>query len=301
MHRFFVREFDLAYAIVIGGLEADAFNRIKQESENRIAPGGKVIIEPNKAIGSYAKNHAASLISKLHTYAKSLHEAEKFSVMLLYVDYEDRTTQNFIDNFFPFALPLSLHKYDLSSQPNKKTRNETLNGIATEVLSGSLRLRERSRLISSFTDIHNLTPVLLPRENFRCSSIETLLRELFCKLAADPDPEKLVRSSVAAFFAQRPRVFAPGQDRHCFCDGQLFFQSPGKHRHGFFRLSGAHNHSEVCLLNARSRVGGSYDYKFHYDCIPTKGSLKSQYPDCHGEGRAPKSTHVNIAPNDYIV
>jgi hypothetical protein len=286
---------------VIAGLTTPAFDRIRRESENLLAPGGKVVLTPNQAAVGYSQRHADDLIAHAHQIAASIDEVQRFKTLLLYMDFADQSTERLLDRFFPFSLPLGLEPFVSPEDTGKRVRNERLNELATRVVVGSRRLRERSRLISAFTDVANLTPLLLPLRNFRSESLRAMLRTLYRQLASSPNPEELIKTEIRDFFAQCPRTHAGTEVRHCFCDGELYFRSPGKHRHGYFRQSPSGGHLSSCLLNARSRIGGSYDYRFHYDCEPKKGRLRTAYEDCHGAMTVAKSTHVNIAPNDFII
>lgn len=292
----------MTYTVVIAGLSPLAFDRLRKESENRIAPGGRVVLTPNTGSGVYAKQHGKELIAQAHKIAARLDESKQFTTLLLYTDFQDESTKRLLEDFFPFCLPLAIPPFVSPADASKRIVNEQLNAFTKAVLSASARLRSRSRVVSDFTTVANLTPLLLPHRNFRSDALDRLLRHLYGALANADDPKTLVRDAVKRFFAECPMRYAPGQDQHCFSDGHLYFQSPGRNRHGFFRNNRADDdHSPTCLLNARSRLGGPYDYKFHYDCIPAKGSLRSEYGNCHSTPCAPKSTHVNIAPNDYIV
>ena len=96
------------YSLVVAGLPPVAFDRLRKESENRIAPGGKLVLTPNRASGSYAKSHADDLISRAHEVAAKLDEAERFATLLIYVDYGDHSTELLLEKFFPFSLPLGI-------------------------------------------------------------------------------------------------------------------------------------------------------------------------------------------------
>jgi len=291
----------MTYILVIAGLSPLTFDRLRKESENRIAPGGRAILTPNMRSGAYTKQHGEELITQAHKVAARLDESKQLTTLLLYTDFQDESTDRLLEDFFPYSLPLAISPFAAPANASKRVVNEKLNAFAEEVILASTRLRARSRVISEFTTVANLTPLLLPRRNFRSDALDQLLRHLYENLATADDPNELVREAIRRFFTECPRTHAPGQDRHCFSDGQHYFQSPGKDRHGFFRSGHADSHRSTCLLNARSRLGGVYDYKFHYDCIPTKGGLRSEYDNCHGAPAEPKSTHVNIAPNDYII
>ncbi|UCI08682.1 hypothetical protein [Mesorhizobium sp. B1-1-8] len=291
----------MTYTLVIAGLDPMAFDRMRRESENRIAPGGRVVLTPNRGVSSYSPEHANGLIAQANRIAAGLNEDERLATLLIYSDFKDETTERLLEGFFPFCLPLGIPPFAPPPDASKRILNEHLNEFAKRVISSAKLLRDRSKIVSDFTTVANLTPLLLPTRNFRSEALQNLLWPLYRDLAIADQPNQTIKSALQTFFAACPKTHAPGQERHCFSDGHHYFQSPGKARHGFFRNTNSDSHNGACLLNARSRLGGTYDYKFHYDCIPVKGGLKRKYPNCHGAPREPKPTHVNIAPNDYIV
>lgn len=286
----------MAYTVIIAGLPTPAFDRIKKISANRLAPDGVLILSPTPR--GYTHQYTDDIIRKAHNHAMALREGEPLSIQLLYVDYRDDATKAFLEAFYPFCLPIPLRPIAIDSQDTKKMR-EALNGFVDEVLQGTRELRNRARMLSGFTHIANLTPLLLPPKNFRSRHLDGLLRTLFHQAGTVSDLRLLIEAEIRAFLARCPRVKAPEDDRHSLSDGYLYFRSPGNNRHGYYRRDDR-SHPLTCLLNARSRIGGTYQHNFHYDCIPSKGSLRGSYDNCHGEPTATKPSHVNIAPNDYI-
>lgn len=290
----------MTHILIVAGLQAQAFDKIRAISANRLAPGGHLVLAPMSY--RYSKQYAYHLIGKAHECAMEIKEDDPLSVQLLYVDYGDDTTTAFLDHFFPFSMPHAIAPPNLFGATPKQLR-EILNQLSEEVLAASLSLRQRSRQFSEFTHIANMTPLLLPPGNFQSRQLDALLRMLFSEISKSDDIKTLVRERVHEFLANNPKRVPPtegyGHSQHCFCDGHLYFQSPGRHRHGFFRRD-TPGHDATCLLNARSRIGGTYHHNFHYDCVPVRGGLKGSYDNCHGAASAPKPTHVNIAPNDFI-
>lgn len=291
----------MPYALVIAGLNGTVYDRVAALSANRLAPDGAVVAHPNRWNLGYARNYAAEILAKTHKKVLGFDDADRTSIVMLYVDYRDETTQALLQAFFPFCLPYRLN-VDVSLEGLRpKQISERLNVIAEEIVESSTEARRRSRLISEFTNVANLTPLLLPRGNYRSATLSDLLGTLYEGLATNLDPRGLIEAEVRKFVARNPRVRAPGDERHCYSDGHLYFRSPGRARHGFYRRGQEARHGLTCLLNARSRLGGKYDPTFHYDCVPTHGRLHATYSNCHAEPTPPKSTHVNIAPNDFII
>ncbi|WP_156526652.1 hypothetical protein [Bradyrhizobium sp.] len=291
----------MAYSLVIAGLDTRLFDRIKKISEKRLAPHGKLIVSPVKGYVPYTDAYIEGLLSSTHESARKQDGADGTPTLLMYIDYGDHSTKRLLDAFFPFSLPFSLQPVDFSLARNKPQESELLNAFAGEVDDSAIELRRLSSIVSEYTAVANLTPLLLPLGNFRSSHLRAILEQLYSELANSDDPKALITASVKKFFDVHPRTHYGSEPRHCFSDGYLFFRSPGKNRHGFFRHAPESTHAWACLLNARSRIGGRYAAKFHYDCVPVSGALAGQYENCHRIETTPNSReYVNIAPNDYI-
>lgn len=289
------------YILVIGGLPTQAFDRLRKVSSNKLAPGGKLILSPNLWKGAYHPKHANALITEANKFCASRPEKDPIVTLLIYVDFEDPSTTAFLNSFFPFSLPCRLKLPNFYGASNANEANRLLGEFEEKVIAASAKLREVSTLISHETSLPNLNPLLLPRRNFHSQALDRMLRKIFDEAVESDHPKAMIEAEISSFHAKHPWLTPPGDQKHCLSDGQLYFKSPGKHRHGFFRNSAAASHELDCLLNARSRLGGSYDYCFHFDCEPVKGKLKASYDNCHGGNGTPKENHVNIAPNDYIV
>ena len=224
---------------MIAGLATPVFDRLKKESDNLIAPGGSLFVRPNLSSHCYSKQHSHDLIRNLYEHTAALKEEKRTAILLLYVDFEDDTTRLLLEQFYPFSLPVPLSRFVVEDDLSKRALNERLNLAIDEILSASRRAREISRIVSGFTEISNLSPLLLPCRNFRSSSLEILLKSLYCHLSEAENPKTLIEDAISNFFSKTPRVYAPGDSRHSFSDGQLYFRSPGKNRHGFFRIGSA--------------------------------------------------------------
>jgi len=287
--------------LILAGLSPQVFERVRSVSAKRFVPHGHLVRSPRKE-RSYTDDYAQRLIRMAHDFLMGEPEEEQVSVILAYVDDPNAGTRQFIESFFPFALPVALEPFHVERNSSNNAFNRAMNDYVEHLLEESRRALEVSAVVRKHTNIQNLTPLLLPVRNFASAYLMTLLENLFWKLGSDPSPDDLIKQETKQFVARVPLVYPPDADRHCFSDAVLFFKSPGKHRHGFYRHSPTNQHELQCLLNARSRLGGTFDYKFHYDCTPLKGGVAATYPNCHDHPSWPsKHTHVNIAPNDYIV
>ena len=289
------------YSIVVAGLPTLFFDRLRKEAETKIAPSGKLFLSPNPWVHGYSPKHVDNLISQLFEYYVTRPEKDAMVTLLLYADYADESTERLLARFFPFALPRRLPLPDLSAARSKQEHNRLLNEFTAGVVDASRRLRAASSRVSHKTHVHNLNPLLLPVRNFQSNELSKLLWKIYSEVSYSDDPEKLINEEIARFLAKHPWATPPDGQKRALSDGVLYFKSPGNDRHGFMRNGVAKTHPVDCLLNARSRLGGRYDYCFHYDCTPVKGKLKAAYPNCHGHERPPKERHVNIAPNDFII
>lgn len=286
---------------MIAGLPQDAFERITKESANKLAPGGKLIMKPLPNRNSYPTNHHSIYLEEANDHVLRLQETDSLQTLLVYADYGDASTASFVEQFFPFSVALAISVPDTLSAKNGNERNRLLNELADAVIKATIRLREVARAVSEQTDIANLTPLLLPVRNFRSEDFEIMLKSIFRNVSIAEDPKSYLQQQIKMFYNKHPRKYAPDADRHCLSDGIHYFQSPGKALHGFRRHAAKEGHSHSCLLNARCRLGGNYRHSFHYDCLPVKGKLRAHYDNCHGSATPPKDTHVNIAPNDFVI
>lgn len=215
----------------------------------------------------------------------------QISLTIAYVDYSDETTKQFIDAFRPFALVRPIEP--LKEQHNGRAYREYLANQAKE-------LRGRASRVSEFTNIANVTPFLLPYRNFDSPHHEEMVKQLYNSLGVVDDIADMMQTEKNKIARYHPRVTPPNGQQSCYSDGRLFFKSPGRARHGYFRHTLGQGHHPSCLLAARCRFGGSYPHNLHYDCEPVT-QLAASYPNCHGAGTRPGANHVNICPNDYII
>lgn len=285
--------------MILAGLSVEAHDRIRRENASSFAPNGKLIVKPLPSEG-YTAAYAKTIIDEAHSYVHSLKENDEACILMCYVGGQDNAENTFLANFFPFALVRNINPIDTSTANSKNEKNKILNDYFRYILSETIQLRGISRSVKEKTEIRNLTPLLLPVVNFRSDVFIGLMNSLFHNLGRSTNVSLLLQNSIDEFFRHHPKARPNGDRRYCFSDGRMYFKSPGSDRHGFRRTNGT-GHTNTCLLNARSRLGGTFDHQFHYDCSAVKGSLAAGYPNCHGVLTPPKPTHVNIAPNDYII
>lgn len=276
--------------IVIAGLSVAGFDELGKESPKRIAPSGNLFARPVKKTG-YPREAARQYQEEMHDRILALSETTQISVTIAYVDYADETTKHFIDAFRPFALVRPIEP--LNEQLNGRAYREYLVNQAKE-------LRSRASRISEFTNIANVTPFLLPYRNFDSPHYVEMVEHLYNSLGVVDDIAGMMQTEKNKIARHHPRVKPPGGQQSCYSDGRLFFKSPGRARHGYFRHTRDQGHQPSCLLAARCRFGGSYPHKLHYDCEPVR-QLETSYPNCHKAATRPGANHVNICPNDYII
>ncbi|MGQ3049839.1 MAG: hypothetical protein ACT6Q8_24310 [Niveispirillum sp.] len=284
--------------IVIAGLSVDGFDALTAESKERIAPSGKLFAFPVKLPG-YSKNHALKYQEQMRDKILELPETTMVSITIAYVNYGDQTTTAFVDAFRPFALVRPINPFVngvAGTQISKAARREYGKYLADE----AQELRARAKVISEFTHIRNTTPYLLPYKNFKSRHHYEMITRLYNQLGTHDNVTELMKAEANQFSQHHPRIPPPGQRDTCFSDGRLYFRSPGRNRHGYFRHEAGGDHHPSCLLAARSRLGGSYSHDLHYDCLPVN-QLADSYPNCHDTPTASKKSHVNICPNDYII
>lgn len=282
--------------VVIAGLSVPGFNAVAAMPARRLAPSGQLFFLPVKRAG-YPSAQAAAYHKLMHDRLVKLKESEPVSLTLAYVDYEDADTAAFIKAFAPFALvrPIRPITAEFAATPSPVEIRSYQDYLSNE----AQELRKRANRISEFTNIRNLSPLLLPHDNFVSRHHSKMINLLFSRLGTSPDVAKLLRTASNNFERHHPRVKPPKSNYSCYSDKNLYFCSPGGHRHGYFRHH-AKGHALTCVLAARSRFGGSYAHDLHYDCQPVT-SLAANYPNCHGEAMPPKTEYVNICPNDYVI
>ncbi len=276
--------------IVIAGLSVAGFDQLRKTSEKRLAPSGDLFSRPVKKPG-YPKDAALRYQEELCNRILKLPVNAEISLTIAYVDYSDETTKQFLDAFRPFALVRPIEP--LGEQQNGQEYRDYLVAQAKE-------LRDRANRVSEFTNVRNVSPFLLPYRNFDSSHHVEMVEYLYHKLGVVDDIAAVMNTQKNKITQHHPRVKAPNQQQSCYSNGRLFFKSPGRARHGYFRHTSNQGHHPSCLLAARCRFGGRYPHDLHYDCEPVT-QLEASYPNCHGKGTRPGPNHVNICPNDYII
>ena len=282
----------------VAGLSRDLFDRVAAQSSKRFVENGTLIARP--LLGTYGEASAAPFIERARKYILKGHHLDRVTIAILYVDNGDPRIEGFLDEFFPFALPIAMDPFaPVPDGLDGKAIERHFDRQIKRLIGYIGEARRRLKMISSVTEATNMSPLMLPIRNFSDKRLIGLLRSLFHQAGGDGDLESFLSAQVKRFKSQVPMQKIDGDDRSCFSDGNLFFKTPGINRHGVYQYDADDLHSATCLLAAKSRIGGVLDPTFHFDCQPVKKRLKPFYPNCHGIPTRPKDhEHANIAPND---
>ncbi len=287
----------MAYVLVIAGASSGGtFDLVSKISGNVLAPNGQVIRCPIKGEdATYTKAYVSLLIEATSKCLLKLPEQEAVSVLLLYLNASNGSESMLLEAFFPMALPLSVRLDDASAE-GKPVGRKALEAL---IVAGAQRLRRVYPQVSDKTQVGNLSPLLLPVRNFRSDALMFMLRELYSSLGTHEAPVSLLQQQVNKFKRTHPPTKPPNSLQRCYTDGHLYFKSPGKDRHGFFRNSDTGTHAGYCVIKARSRLGGAIPHTLHYDCTPTRHLLEF-YPNCHCEDISSSRDYINIGPSDFV-
>lgn len=286
------------YIVIIGGLSPELYDLVRAESSKKFAPTGTLIIRPTH--GGLTLNHADELLAAARVYAKSLREDTTLNILTITVTDYNQSDAEFRTKFFPFSLYIPIPAPQVPPGISKARRNQILNAFIDNIIRVTIDGRRRSNIIRDRVSVTNLSPLLLPIRNFKSKALTPFFAALYNQLSGVDDVGATINEAVRDFIQRHPYRKPPTSDLRCLSDGDMYFKSPGKHRHGYYRNSNDNNHKLTCLLNARSRLGGGYPHNFHFDCEPVK-RLDAAFPNCHGADEEPKPTHVNIGPSDAII
>lgn len=294
MHLFVVAGIPKKYKVLIDGP-----TRKKIASEQ-----GKLIIEPLPAgITSpiYDAGYRTQLLERCCNWVDERDLDEAFSVSLLYAESDGSSVQKLIEDFSPFSLLVPFPALPVVATGNQM-RHE-VNKLVSILEPVCTLLRARTKVIN-----HHLssgvrrTPLLLPPGNFNSQSFDVALRTLQTQAIQNHPLERFINQIITQLDRSIGRIRS-GRRSHYVNSAGLIFTTPSHTgEHGYARRpKPGDGHRHMCFLRGRSRLGSSYNPRFHYDCCPERGSLRAEYVSCHGQLVPPsQSTHVNIAPNDNV-
>ncbi|RYG89102.1 MAG: hypothetical protein EON59_02145 [Alphaproteobacteria bacterium] len=284
--------------MIVAGAAGELFDALASESSKAFAPNGDRILRPTR--GGLSADHARDLLAASRTRLKALSEATLVNTIVLAITPAGADDTAFRDHFFPFALYRPVSEPDYSEARSVAKRNQIRNRFVERLKREAIAARHQADIVKGVVSRANMNPLLLPVRNFDRNELNDLLRTVYDQIGLAQDAAALLTAATRQFEVAMPYVKPPDGQRRCFSNGAHLFKSPGNDRHGYYRNARDADHQLTCLLNARSRLGGGFAYDFHFDCVAVR-RLNTDYPDCHGQRRVPKSTHVNIAPSDAII
>ncbi len=291
------------YIFAIAGIPGQVFDEVVKKI-SYIAPGKCTVIRRpqykttySQADVDYYTKQFAQVISNDHD--NKLHQT-KFA--LIYIDYENAETQQFINAFTPYILPARVGwQADLENTKTKvaESKNQLIDILKSTIVEVKIAL---NLLRKEVVEKANRTPFLLPLKNFSSDVLQTRINHLHQNIVAIGNKEALIAQTIRTILANHPPQASNG-NKPCFVDNKsIYFNSPGKSLHGFSRVDTGH--PDICYISANVRLGARYSKAFHYDC--TKGgkqqALTGSFFGCHQVGSSIKTgkPHLNISPNDHI-
>jgi hypothetical protein len=287
--------------IVVAGLSLSEFDRLKALPAKRFSGEGILVTTPMKPEEGYRDRDSKRLLELVAEAVLRDGKDKEVRICLVYKRSGGVNFQKLLDAFFPFALTVGFEDFENWSTEGGHVKKRRGNEYLEYIEKKCLAARKMSRIVGGHLNDRVLNPLLMPMRNFAQNDYRKLLKDLSDKLHREPDLNVCLTRFKKEFFDFYPLVRLDGDRKKHSSDGKLIFKSPGGARHGRFRFEAANEHEQQCLLNAVCRLGASYDRTLHFDCVAAKGSLKILYSNCHEAMIPPKSTHVNIFPNDFIL
>ncbi len=187
----------------------------------------------------------------------------------------------------------------------KKERAESKNQLVSPLQKLVARIRKNiGHLASEFSEQMQRTPWLLPVRNFDSECLRESLRAIPTEVMAAADGKTRLSEIGEAFRRKHPpqrNEDGRHRGRNYFVDdGGLMFKPPGHDLHGFHRPTP--EHTVICAISGKRRLGAPYRRAFHYDCVRHEGkATEAQLFSCHSadRGAVKSEKHINIAPNDF--
>jgi len=187
----------------------------------------------------------------------------------------------------------------------KKELAQSKNQLVRPLHRRVAKVRESiDRLTAEFSEQAQRTPWLLPVRNFDSDCLCDSLRALQTEVMAAADGKARLTALGEAFRRRHPpqrSTEGHHRERSYFVDDSgLMFKPPGHHLHGFHRPTA--DHTPICAIGGKRRLGAPYRRAFHYDCIRQEGKgTEAQLFSCHStdRGTVKSEKNINIAPNDY--
>lgn len=288
------------YLVCVAGFCDEVVDEIKARPAARFTEeaGNPPIIFPLRAPYIYDASLAEKYKAELCKRLSGIPHSDNVGIILILSAHRPDKTDQFIDDFFPFAFAREVAAFYPDRSPKDVRRNE-LKSAVTGLEQAARGARAAVRQIWDHFAGRNFSPLLLPVNNFHSDVLPAEVGFIYSNIGRATDPIGIIKNSSEAILGVHP-IQNRGEGKYFEDERRLRFFSPGKNRHGFARNL-SEGHKVECFLSSRVRFGGGFDALFHYDCVPERGPLNRDYPNCHSEPTPPAAnTHVNIAPNDYV-
>lgn len=295
----------MMHLFVLAGIPEKYEKLIDGPTRKKIASErGKLLVEP-LPVGLespiYNADYRTELLEQCCDWVDERGLDEPYSISLLYAESKGVRVQNLIEDFFPFSLLAPFPAPPVVATGNE--RRYEVNRLVNMLVPICTNLRTRTKIIHDhLTSRARRTPLLLPPQNFGSQNLDDALRTLQAQAVHKNPLEPFINRIIDQIERTVERQRSGGRS-HYVNEAGLVFTAPSRtefHAHAR-RPEFGDEHQHTCFLRGRSRLGGSYNPRFHYDCHSVHGQLGAEYISCHGQSfRPPRSTHVNIAPNDNV-
>ena len=285
--------------VVLAGFDRLICDEIrKRPQENFIgSKSNKLVCVDSKKRYQYGKGYVQKIMSKVVNIIEK-NPYEKYRLILIYVDYKNLDSEEFLMSFFPFCLPIGMEMFDQSRIEKHKQRTRLVSYL-NEISFNTEQGRKKSNKVGDYFNGKNYCSILLPKVNFRSKLLVNKFEYIYRNIEYSDDIRSLLSSAESDILQAHPPKKM--KRRSSFIDDAgLIFKSPGGDRHGMSR-SLLKPHYASCFIASRIRFGGDFDPAFHFDCELENKRISGEFSDCHGQVLKKRNvSHLNIAPNDFV-
>lgn len=292
---------------MLAGMPKSLASHIAQPDLRRAAGDGGFLVlkETPDNIGwpHYSVEYVNRVVASCRRWIEKRDVDEKFSVSLIYANDGGAGARMLVSKFHPFCLVADFYPLAIPGTSNERGRVVGEFIPRLQAICSSLRSRGKV-MFEHMQSAMRRTPLLLPLRNFGSQELNDMVSNIMVGAHGAENLEKLIKDAIVEFnrSARTHRPDGAPREYYCNADGLVFVPPGNQTLHGLVHGAQEGNgHLTSCYVNGRVRLGGSFNPRFHYDCSPMRGRLKSHYQSCHGQDVSPKaSTHVNIGPNDGV-
>lgn len=280
------------------GLTSECATALLKSYGSQLGQGSSLIMHcPMRAEStSYTAAYAKTAISKL--FKSYVRNKPLSAVTLVLRDLPGKDEFTALERNSTFKVSF---EFESDSKLSGRFRGQRLALLFRRVQAARNEARAALRVLKDEINSNaNRTPFLLPLRSFHSKSFLTWLEDANTSMVSAQDKQVEVKRLRAKFESHHP-FLRPGKGKKgCYVDrSNRCFWSPGKARHG--APGAGKGHPPLCVISARHRLGATYDEHFHFDCTARKGQISGEFPNCHGDAlHVPSTTHINIAPNDFV-